>query len=190
MPSASASEDPWLLARNQYMRDLNEEEQIIFETASLENLLDSVSAAQKNHEEESKCRAISRKMGPFVNAICQFGEALDVYSNTYAIAMAPLWGSVRVLLHVVPPCFHLKAQFANLLQYQIAKEFQKYFKNLIDMLSRIGDNLPRCRIYQTLFPSHGRLLQAVSVVYLDIIEFCMDAKTTFRRLKKSKISKI
>lgn len=53
------------------------------------------------------------------------------------------------------------------------------------MFTRIGDNLPRCQIYQSLFPSHGRLLQAISVVYLDVIHFCVEAKTIFRKLKKS-----
>lgn len=57
------------------------------------------------------------------------------------------------------------------------------------MFTRIGDILPRCRVYQALFPSHGRLLQAISVVYLDIIYFCTDAKITFRKLKSSKLSK-
>src|SRR5438034_4439940 len=58
------------------------------------------------------------------------------------------------------------------------------------MFARIGDNLPRCQVYQSLFPSHGRLLQAISVVYLDIIYFCVDAKTTFRKLKKSTTGKV
>ena len=53
------------------------------------------------------------------------------------------------------------------------------------MLTRIGDNLPRCQIYQSLFPSHGRLLQAISVVYLNVIHFCLEAKMIFRKLKKS-----
>ncbi|XTI93507.1 hypothetical protein V2W45_1251885, partial [Cenococcum geophilum] len=164
--NASTPEDPWLLARNRYIEDLDKEEQEIFETASLENLLYSASAAQKDHKEQSKSRAISRKLEPLINAISQFGEALDIYSNTYTITMAPIWGSIRVLIH-------------------IAKEYQKCFKNLINMFTRIGNNLPRCRIYQALFPSHGRLLQAISIVYLDIIHFCVDAKTIFRKLKHS-----
>ncbi|KAH0556319.1 hypothetical protein GP486_005756, partial [Trichoglossum hirsutum] len=67
----------------------------------------------------------------------------------------------------------------------IAKAFEKYFKKLIDMFTRIGDVLPRCRAYYSLFPNHERLLQAISMAYLDIIHFCTDAKATFRRLKKS-----
>ena len=74
-------------------------------------------------------------------------------------------------------------------RYQIAKGFEKYFEKLIDMLTRIGDVLPRCRVYQSLFPSHEQLLQAISLAYLDIIYFCMDAKETFRKLKKSTTSR-
>ena len=186
-------ENPWLLARSRYMDDLDEEEKKIFATASLENLFYSASAAQKDYEENSKCRAISRKLEPFVGAIDQYGKALDVYSNTYSLAMAPLWGSIRVLLHVEssPHQFSILVNIlfqqvnADIYRNQIAKAFEKYFKKLIDMFERIGNILPTCEVYQSLFPSHGRLLQAISVVYVDIIHFCVDAKTTFRKLKKS-----
>jgi hypothetical protein len=57
------------------------------------------------------------------------------------------------------------------------------------MFTRIGDILPRCQVYQSLFPNHERLLQAISMAYLDVIEFCMDAKATFRKLKVSTTSK-
>ncbi len=92
--------DPWLLARNRYMEDLNEEEKKAFATASMENLFYSASAAQKDHKEKSKSRATSSKLEPFVAAVDQYGRALDVYSNTYSLVMGPLWGSIRVLLQV------------------------------------------------------------------------------------------
>lgn len=95
-----ADADPWEVARTQYMKDLSDEEQKLFQMATLENLLDSTVAAQTEHEENSNSRYLSRKLEPLVSAIDQYGKALDVYSNTYSIAMAPLWGSVRVLLHV------------------------------------------------------------------------------------------
>ena len=92
--------DPWILARNRYMEDLDDAEKKIFAAASLENVFYSASAAQKEHETESKARVISAKLEPFLAAIDQYGSALDVFSNTYSLAMAPLWGSIRVLLHV------------------------------------------------------------------------------------------
>ncbi|KAI9857208.1 MAG: hypothetical protein M1813_008570 [Trichoglossum hirsutum] len=143
MSGMSSPTNPWLLARDRYMEDLNDEEKEVFATASLENLLHSASAAQKEHE-NSRSRALSRRLEPFVAAISQYGKALD-----------------------------------------LANAFQKYFEKIIDMLTRIGDVLPRCQVYQSLFPTHERLLLAISTTYLDIIHFCADAKATFRKLRKS-----
>ena len=92
--------DPWEAARTQYMKDLSNEEQKLFETATLDNLLDSTIAAQEEHEEKSHSRYVSKKLEPLVSAVSQYSMALDIYANTYSIAMAPLWGSIRVLLHV------------------------------------------------------------------------------------------
>jgi hypothetical protein len=92
--------DPWSLARDRFMEDLNEEEKKVFANASLENLFYSASVAQKEHEEKSKSRAISARLEPFVTAIDQYAVVLDIFSNTYSLAMSPLWGSIRVLLHV------------------------------------------------------------------------------------------
>lgn len=92
--------DPWKSACTLFMKDLSTDEQRLFETSTLDNLLETAVAAQKEHEENSHSRHISKKLEPFISAIDQYGRALDVYSNTYSIAMAPLWGSVRVLLHV------------------------------------------------------------------------------------------
>lgn len=82
------------------MEDLDEDEKKAFKTASIENLFYSASAAQKDHKEKSRSRALSSKLEPLVSAIDQYGRALDVYSNTYSLAMSPLWGSIRVLLQV------------------------------------------------------------------------------------------
>lgn len=92
--------DPWQAAHAAYMKDLNPEEQALFATATLDNLLASTDAAQKQHQDESKSRYIFHKLQPLVEAIDQYGRALDVYSNTYSLAMGPIWGSIRVLLHV------------------------------------------------------------------------------------------
>lgn len=53
------------------------------------------------------------------------------------------------------------------------------------MFERIGDVLPRFRAYERLFPNNERLVQSLSVVYLDILKFCSDVKTVFRRGKRS-----
>jgi hypothetical protein len=92
--------DPWSLARNCYIEDLSEEEKKLFANASLENLFYSASVAQKEYEEKSKSRALYTRLEPFIAAIDQYAAALDVYSNSCSLIMSPLWGSIRVLLHV------------------------------------------------------------------------------------------
>ena len=53
------------------------------------------------------------------------------------------------------------------------------------MLERIGDILPRFRAYERLFPNNERLVQSLSMVYVDILGFCSDIKAVFRRGKRS-----
>ena len=48
------------------------------------------------------------------------------------------------------------------------------------MFSSIGDVLPRFRIFERLFSNHELLIQALSMVYVDIISFCAEAKRVFR----------
>lgn len=110
--------DPWQAAHALYMKDLNAEEQALFTTATLENLLDSTNTAQKQHKDESKSRNIFNRLEPFVNAIDQYGSVLDVYASTYPLAMAPLWGSVRVLLHVTLAFHSILHYFWNVLLAQ------------------------------------------------------------------------
>ena len=68
--------------------------------ASPESLLDDAITAEKTHGMNSTTRKAMDKLQPFVAAIVQYGEAVDVYSNTYSLALAPIWGSIKVLLHV------------------------------------------------------------------------------------------
>ena len=53
------------------------------------------------------------------------------------------------------------------------------------MFNRISDVLPRLRIYETLFPTHERLVQSLSKIYFDVLKFCSDAKDVFRRAKRA-----
>ncbi|KAL9610656.1 MAG: hypothetical protein Q9167_004665 [Letrouitia subvulpina] len=87
--------DPWKAARAKFTSDLNAEEKALFETATIDNLLESTLAAEKEHQQKSYSRKASKKLEPLVDAISQYGKALDIFSNTYSIAMAPLWGSIR-----------------------------------------------------------------------------------------------
>ncbi|KAL9118913.1 MAG: hypothetical protein Q9187_004535 [Circinaria calcarea] len=169
MASLVISEDAWARARRRYTDDLTESEREIFDNASLENVFYSASAMQKAHQAQSTTRRLGTKLQPLVAAIDQYGKALDVYANVSSLVLVPLWGSLRVVLH-------------------LASEFHKYFERLVDMFVRIGDVLPQFRVYEKLFASHERLVQALSKVYVDILEFCTDAKAVFRKGKRPSTS--
>lgn len=92
--------DPWIVARDRYLDSLDEEDKNLFKDASLENMLYATSVAQKDHERSSKLRAAHQRLQPFFAAIVTYGRALDVYSSASQAVLAPIWGSVRLLLRV------------------------------------------------------------------------------------------
>lgn len=51
------------------------------------------------------------------------------------------------------------------------------------MFNQISHLLPRVRIFEQLFPTHERLVQSLSVVYFDVLNFCSDSKVMFRKTK-------
>lgn len=98
--STFPSTDAWVRARDRYTADLNEDEKELYYKASLEEILYDVSAVEKLHGTRSSSRSFVQKLQPLVQAIEQYGEALDVYSNTYPLVLSSLWGSIRIALFV------------------------------------------------------------------------------------------
>ena len=97
----------WTRARERYIEDLTDEEKRLFakgSKATLEATLYDASAAEKSHRVSSRGRKFtSRILLPFIDAIDQYSEALDVYANASSTIICPLWGSVRVIMHVRLP---------------------------------------------------------------------------------------
>lgn len=57
------------------------------------------------------------------------------------------------------------------------------------MFVEIGELLPRLHVYEKLFPTHERLVQALIVIYCDLIHFCSNAKHALRRVKRSSFNR-
>ncbi|KAF2786863.1 hypothetical protein K505DRAFT_258984 [Melanomma pulvis-pyrius CBS 109.77] len=151
---------PWETAKNKFLENLSPEEIQQFQNATLENFFYDASSAQKKHARGSRVWELQEKLASLAEGIDDYGKALDVYSNAYGLILCPIWGSVRVVLN-------------------IALEAGKFQEKIVDMFARIGDALPRFRIYQSLFRKHERLLRALSAAYLDILKFCIMAKDFF-----------
>ena len=125
-------EEPWVLAKNRFLADLSEEEKAVFNKATLENLYYSTSNLDRKDRDESKSRVAIQKLQPLVSAIESYGKAFDTISNVAPLYLAPLWGSIRVLLVV-------------------ARSYGRFYEKIVDTLSRIGDIIPHCRRYSDDF---------------------------------------
>ena len=90
-----SSADAWTRACDRYIEDLSGDEKQLFLNASLETIFYSASAAKKFHQSN-----VASQLQTFAAAIEQYGTALDVYANSSSLILCPLWGSVRVVLHV------------------------------------------------------------------------------------------
>ena len=88
------------MARARFLEDLDESERREFADANLVNIFYGASVAQKVHEADSKTRYLAAKLDVLLSGINEWGKALDVYTNAAAMILAPLWGSVRVVIHV------------------------------------------------------------------------------------------
>ncbi|CZR69820.1 uncharacterized protein PAC_19720 [Phialocephala subalpina] len=112
-----------------------------------------------------------RRLKPFFSTLEEFGAAFDVISNTYSLALAPLWGGLRVIL-------------------MLSKKFNKVFDSIVDVLVRIDYDLPRFRTYQRIFGHHQRIIAALSLAYLDIITLCGEIKVFIRGIQKSRLKSL
>jgi nucleoside-triphosphatase THEP1 len=168
--SNGAKIEPWITARSRFLDGLSDSTQRqLFENATLENMFFTASAGFQQHE-SSKLSAIARKrVKPLLESLDGFSKALDVLSQSSASVLCPLWGGIRIVLH-------------------LALEYDKYFTKLMIMYERIGDALPRFRAYEALFPTHDTLLASLADAYLEVVNFSYDACRVFT-LPQAKLRK-
>jgi hypothetical protein len=165
MPSSNP-DDPWAIAKTRFLADLDDKERELFHNASLENLYYSASNVNYQDAENSKTRITIRKLGPLVSAIENYGKALDTFSNIAPLYLAPIWGSIRVVLVV-------------------ARAHGKFYDRVVDTLERIGDILPRFR--KLLSSSLDSLLPSLYFVRLpsSILKVFRGLRTHLRSTKTS-----
>ena len=92
--------DPWQTVVHVYRQGLSEKEKKLFAGASPQDILQDVEQQEAAQRKASKTRRLAHRIQPLLASIELYGRALDVISNTSALVLAPLWGSIRVLLRV------------------------------------------------------------------------------------------
>ncbi|KAL9611237.1 MAG: hypothetical protein Q9167_004120 [Letrouitia subvulpina] len=138
------------------------EKELFKATIVAEQLLEEVQVAEKDHKDKSISRKAAQALKPFLAGINQYGMALDVISNGSSLVLCPLWGGVRIILH-------------------LATEFGEYFEKLSAMLQQIGLNLNSLRRFPRLYPHNRRLEVAMVDVYQVIFRFCTEARNVFKK---------
>lgn len=116
--SSSPVFDAWEEAKRQCLSDISASEQQLIDTATLQRILADVKRAEQNHGEFSKSRKLSKRLNPVISGIEQYGKALDILVGTSQGILSPLWGGIRILLHVSslykpPPVFVFRPFWDN-----------------------------------------------------------------------------
>jgi hypothetical protein len=83
-----------------YCLDLKDDQTKFFLDSKPSDILQDVVRQEALHKEDSKSRAFTRRIEPFLACVEHYGKALDVLSNSSSDILCPLWGSLRVLLQV------------------------------------------------------------------------------------------
>ncbi|KAI4122971.1 MAG: hypothetical protein LQ341_007249, partial [Variospora aurantia] len=153
-----------------FFETLSPNEKELYKATTLAGqLLDEVKRADQIHKDKSVSRRVAQALKPFLAGIDQYGKALDVISNASSTVLCPIWGSIRVVLH-------------------LASEFGEYFEKISSMLQQIGLHLNSLRRFPRLYPHNERLETAMVDVYRVIFRFCTDARNVFKKVSDKKIS--
>jgi hypothetical protein len=76
------------------------EEQQLYQASSLASaLLAEIDDAGNAHKQDSELRKCAEAIQPFIAGIEQYAICIDVFANAHDL-LAPIWGSVRIVLHV------------------------------------------------------------------------------------------
>jgi hypothetical protein len=120
------SRDAWDIAKACFLEGLNDKEKATYNEATAENILYAASNIQREDQIESKTRSLLANLQPLVSAVEDYGKAMDTFANISSVYLAPIWGSIRVVL-------------------VIASNHGRFYHRMIDTFGRIGDILPRFR---------------------------------------------
>jgi hypothetical protein len=165
-PARTTRNDAWQLAKARFLEDLDHAERLLFQNATLENIYYSTSNISRDDAENSKTRAVIQKLGPLVSAIESYGKAVDTIAQIAPLYLLPIWGSIRVLLVV-------------------ASAHGKFYNQIVDTLSRIGDILPRFRKSTTVTHEHGQRFCGTLQQSAELFFSVQLSSDIFERLLKS-----
>lgn len=113
----------WRSAQESFVMSTDIGDREKFYKASPQDTYDEIIAIERNYQRRAS-RKTKDVLQPLIEAIEEYGRALDTFANIAPMILAPIWGSILVILVVT-------------------SKYNRYYETIIDMLGRIGDVLPR-----------------------------------------------
>lgn len=147
-------------ATERFLRPLGDDVMAACVVCTFDDVRNSVRGLDElvKNKQQRKLKILHR-MDPILAGIEQYSNIFDVFMQTDLLILAPLWGSVRLLV-------------------QVLRSYMSYVVQILDMLEQIQLSIPRHCEYAVLFPDKMRLSKAVVSTYLLIVEFCVKIRNT------------
>lgn len=98
--------EPFERAKKLFLEQLSEDERITYQDANPENLFYQASVLHSGYIRSSKLQKCRETLMPLVGAVKEYGELLATPLSSASVVgtfVSPIWGSLRVVIHVNPP---------------------------------------------------------------------------------------
>ncbi|KAF1946974.1 C2H2 domain-containing protein [Clathrospora elynae] len=129
-----------------------------FGNTTYEQLCNEIGRIQKEQETRMEMMNLSR-IQSCLEAMHQFGKVIDIFLNV-SNAVAFVWGPMKLLLLT-------------------ASTFADSFETLLDAYEQIGEQLPLLSEYESMFHSSPHMINALALMYIDILDFHQQAMKFF-----------
>ncbi|KAL5380194.1 hypothetical protein DPSP01_007994 [Paraphaeosphaeria sporulosa] len=129
-----------------------------FRSTTYEELLHSILRVQYE-QEQTKSMVNLGRIQSFLEAMNQFSKTIEIFLNVSDM-VAFVWGPIKFLLLT-------------------ASTVADSFETLLEAYYEIGEQLPLLQEYEQLFKENPHMIQALELMYLDILEFHQQAMRFF-----------
>ncbi|RYN16465.1 hypothetical protein AA0112_g12495 [Alternaria arborescens] len=125
-----------------------------FKGTTHDNLREELFKVQEKQEARLEMMSLAR-IKHCLEAMHQFGQVIEIFLNV-SDAVAFVWGPMKFLLLT-------------------ASTFADSFDSLLDAYKRIGEQLPLLAEYHSLFSNSPHMVDALELIYIDILDFHQQA---------------
>jgi hypothetical protein len=161
MSNSSRVELAFRQAKLDFEKDLKDPKilQEIKQTTSMHQVYETALKIQEEQGRTGKLRHF-RKIEPYLKRLREFESAINVFAQTKADLLSPIWGSIKLLL-------------------VLTSTLSQSFDAIRDVMSDIGFRLPFFEAYTNLFTESTRIADVLCLFYRDILDFHLTALNFF-----------